>query len=83
MEVIFDDLYFCEDCFLTIEQGQYPDDIDEKREKEISAGLNAWAKEGYLVHPGKEPIEFSWVPCDCCGSTLGGHREEYAVLGEK
>lgn len=26
--------------------------------------------------------EFSWKECDCCGSTLGGERHRYAVLGE-
>ena len=25
--------------------------------------------------------EFSWFECDCCGSTLGGSRTRFALLG--
>lgn len=25
---------------------------------------------------------FSWQPCECCGSTLGGNREDYSFACE-
>lgn len=26
--------------------------------------------------------EFTYYPCECCGSKLGGERHEFAVLGD-
>lgn len=33
--------------------------------------------------PTADTDEFSWRPCDCCGSKLGGSRHRCAILGDE
>lgn len=56
----------------------------KERAAEIDAGL---ARLGPNLVPhfdsetGEGIDEFSWRPCGCCGSNLGGSRHRFAVLG--
>jgi len=58
------------------EYAEYEQDVSDffKREgiTNLSGTYDEETGEGYM-----EPW-FSWSPCDCCGSTLGGDREECA-----
>lgn len=57
----------------------------QARRTEIDAGLD---KLGLHLVPdfdseyGRGHDEFSWRPCQCCGTSLGGARWQFAVLGE-
>ena len=82
--LIADDLLVCTDCTMAIANDDYTG-LDyhygpaesERREAEIRAGIASMG--GYPVI-GDE-YGFSWRPCDCCGTELGGDRHECAVLG--
>jgi len=58
------------------EYTEYEKDVADffKREgiTNLSSTYDEETGEGYM-----EPF-FSWSPCECCGSTLGGDREECA-----
>lgn len=45
------------------------------RQNDLRPGLSGPASDR------QEPF-FSWRPCDCCGSKLGGNRETYLFSGE-
>jgi hypothetical protein len=63
----------CTDCIMYLANGELPEE-----------DVNGWSPEaverkwkGYqVVVAGDENSEenFSWQPCDVCGSTLGGNR---------
>jgi hypothetical protein len=54
---------------------------DLAREKEVRAAVYGRDDGGYWV-AGDEELGFSWEPCDCCRSPLGGDRHSAAVLGD-
>ena len=65
------DLFVCVDCGFYIAYGE-TDGADERwSEKDAGAG---W--DGYHVVNGDsgKDHDFSWSPCDYCGSHLGGAR---------
>jgi len=78
-----DDLWVCVDCMIVAVNGDYSGLTDERCE-EVDAGLEGTG--GYVVpnFDGSETDdgirEFSWSPCHCCGSELGGSRHRMAVL---
>lgn len=51
------------------------EEVGTKRYEEISHSLESL---GESVHAGDPENDetFSWSPCECCGSTLGGSRHE-------
>ncbi len=68
----------CEDCAMVLINGDYsgieyaftnPSE-SEKRIKEVQVGVTNMPP---VVYNGDHD-EFSWSPCECCGSTLGGKR---------
>ena len=92
MRVIQDDLWLCGDCLQAAVNDDYTG-LDyyynpaesELKEKAIRDGLAALG--GNLVidsdgETGDGCDEFSRKACDCCGTTLAGHRERFAILGE-
>lgn len=79
MAVVTHELSVCVDCLFFIANGDLPD--DEKDAARVVAGVESFAP-GYVV-AGDETDEFSWRPCECCGSKLGGSRHGAAVLDGK
>jgi hypothetical protein len=86
MKVIVDDLWLCGDCTQAAVNDDYtgldyylqPEDAAH-RQAQIEAGL---AKLGPHLISANGCEEFSTRRCDCCGTNLHGHRDEFAVLGE-
>lgn len=74
----------CPSCMSEHDSDHGPHSMADLRLREIDAGL---AKLGPNLVPdfdsetGDGINEFSWRGCDCCGSTLGGGRHRFAVLG--
>jgi hypothetical protein len=89
--VIDDNLMVCVDCLMVIANGDYtgldyhttPNSPDHgtMRAREIDDGLDSI--KGYVCAGDSEnDNEFSWYPCHCCGSKLGGSRHHCVVLGD-
>jgi len=69
----FAELSACLDCLLVIANG-YTDDMDDDRIAAVERGIGA---RGYLMAGDSEQDdEFSWLPCEVCGSRLGGSRHQ-------
>lgn len=76
-----DPTYECKDCGHVCERGDLQSSCSEYDDDVIYCcpvckSDNVWERD-----PGRN--EFSWSSCDCCGSTLGGARTRFAVLGEE
>ncbi len=85
MEIIQDDLWLCQDCTIYAVNGDTSGIESEKREKRVVEGVDELGP--HLVpdfdsESGDGIEEFSWRQCDACGTTLGGDRHRFAVLGE-
>jgi hypothetical protein len=65
------DLFVCVDCGFYIAYGEVENPDPRWNEKDAGA---RW--DGYVVVNGDsdKDHEFSWSPCEYCGSTLGGTR---------
>jgi hypothetical protein len=72
----------CADCIAWIANGDVPEDRPA-----LAADIKrVWGDAArHLVYSGGEDAEpsFSWSPCECCGSRLGGNHEPFAVLAEE
>jgi len=77
------EIWLCVDCMFAEVNGEFPE--DEERAKEIEEGFKRLEAQG-IFYPdfsndeGDGYDEFSWAPCDCCGSDLGGSRYRYALF---
>ncbi len=85
MRVTHDDLWFCTDCHFAA-SGVDDTIVDQGQAKAVEDGQTRLAKLGHLVPDHNSETsdgiyEFSRRKCDCCGSTLGGERHRYAILG--
>lgn len=73
------DLDICVDCLVWLANGDLPEDRPElPQDIEIRwPARERW----HLVPAGGEDDEphFSWSPCECCGSQLGGDRHKAAA----
>lgn len=82
MEIEIDGLMFCDDCMIAACNDDYSG-MNDERAREVSASLSEM---GHHLVPsfdsdsGDGVEEFSWSPCDCCGSKLGGGRHSFAIL---
>ena len=67
----------CEDCWAVYNDwhGLEPEEL-EPIERAL---LDLTPVNGLLV-PGEGDPEFSWCPCECCGSHLGGDRHELIAV---
>lgn len=74
--IVLEEGVVCCDCALMIANGETSPDVSVEREK-----LIAEATAGWVLSEGRS--EFSWSPCDCCGTHLGGSRHNAAKLGEE
>lgn len=92
MEIIHDDLWFCQDCLVIAVNGDYTglDDYDNAGERmaEINAGFERLTEEwGPHLAPNFDSEtedgirDFSSRSCDCCGDWHAGSRHRFAVLG--
>jgi hypothetical protein len=92
MKVIRDDLWLCDDCLFYAVNGDTSGIDDPQRERDVIEGVNALGP--HLVPDFDSEVpedadedngieEFSWKPCDACGTRLGGGRHRFAVLGEE
>lgn len=71
-------LMVCVDCIVMIANGN-DDGMDEDRSEEVCAAIEALG--GDVVCCGDDSNDaFSWAPCDCCGSYLGGSRHAAVIL---
>lgn len=75
MRILYDNQWACEDCTMYLANG----DIPEERPDLASDIATQWPNDSDLVI-SNEIEEFSWRPCDCCGSRLGGPRTSFVVL---
>ncbi len=82
---IIRDQWVCVDCLFALANGEYPDDAT--RAAEIEAGETRelpyrWALDGPHEGESEEADQdpFSWRPCACCGSRLGGSRHRAALI---
>ena len=75
MKVKYHNLWACEDCTLYLATGDIPEERPDLAD-DIAA---QWPSDGDLAI-GTDTDEFSWWPCDCCGSRLGGSRTSFVVL---
>jgi len=76
--VACDEISACRDCLLFVANGDLPEDGDwspDHIEK-------IWPCAEYVLVCGdtEQDDEFSWQPCECCGSRLGGSRHMLAAL---
>lgn len=78
-QVIQNGLLACIDCTIAIANADYSG-MDDETKARVKAGLDGWAKVGYLV-VGDE-YGFTWRGCDICRNGLGGDKHEVTVLGE-
>lgn len=83
-------IWVCIDCMLTEEQGEKPADFEGDREPWELWDNPEGAK--FTLTPNWDSnaendeesgmIDFSWSPCEGCGSWLGGSRYRYMVWGD-
>lgn len=79
MATVTHELKVCTDCLFFIANGDLPE--NEHDATRVVAGVESFAP-GYVTPSGEGEGEFSWRPCDCCGSKLGGDRHDAVVLGD-
>jgi hypothetical protein len=79
--VIVDEQWVCVDCLMVIANDDATGIEDDDRAEAVRRAV--YGTEGYWVADSTEEtdLEFSWSPCDCCGSSLGGSRHRCAILG--
>ena len=69
-----DTLEVCADCLLFVANGDLPEN------EEHAAAVLTGAERHPHMHAGTKELGFSWRPCQCCGSKLGGDRFDAIVL---
>jgi hypothetical protein len=69
-------IMLCEECYFATEIGDMPEDAE--RAAEVEAGMVRTLPKGAWLSSGDSDNreDFSWAPCECCGSRLGGSRHE-------
>jgi hypothetical protein len=81
--LIDDDRWLCVDCTMFHANGDLPE--CGERAAEVVGAFEATAPNHWVLNDGPEDgggeIEFSWLPCDCCRSRLGGTRVRFALFG--
>ncbi|HEX4173969.1 MAG TPA: hypothetical protein VHY82_15985 [Acetobacteraceae bacterium] len=68
----------CVDCLAFIANGDVPEDRPDLPE-EIAEHMEA-EDLPHIVYAADGDDWFSWSPCECCGSRLGGNRNRLDVL---
>ncbi len=75
----------CTDCILLLANGECGDNAETEAVQACIAAFRPGVRSEYLVCTSTEEtdVEFSWSPCECCGSRLGGSRHSFARLAEE
>ena len=76
------DLYVCVDCYLQHEAGEVEDTDPSWSVEKYNDGLLSYAGLQIVSGDSDKELEFSVKPCDICGSTLGGTRNQLVALEE-
>jgi hypothetical protein len=79
---IIDGLSVCVDCAMLIANDD-TSGMDDATEAACRDGIQREAEAGghWCLSGGEEEeSSFSWAPCDCCRSSLGGDRVKSAVI---
>jgi hypothetical protein len=75
----------CTDCYATAALGAPSDDPDYTPAviplSSIDAGERVETGHRFPLDGDSDTREFSWTPCETCGSTLGGDRYAVSVWG--
>jgi hypothetical protein len=78
MVEVVSELMACQDCLLYVANGDVPED---GRDIEADIQAEIGAPSGRLAcGDSDKDDEFSWRPCECCGSPLGGSRHHLVLL---
>ena len=83
--VIDDRAMICTDCGMLVENGECSGDAETDARcrdalKAESAEGHMWCVNGSDDEGTSNNLEFSWLPCELCGSHLGGYRYAATVL---
>jgi len=73
-------LLSCVDCVIYAVYGEIPENRPGIKD-EIRAHLGGDTVRLYYGDDDQQD-PFSWEPCECCGSPLGGSRHELVILAE-
>jgi hypothetical protein len=76
-------LMACTDCLMFIANGDEPEDNGNQWSADNIA--RHWPPYQYNLCCGDSDNDddFSWQPCECCGSRLGGSRHEIVAIETK
>ena len=75
-----DNLHVCADCGAYIANGDFPDTVARAAEVITAVKKESVNNGKWVLGDDSGDREFSWSPCDCCGSKLGGYRFAAAIL---
>ena len=72
----------CTDCLMWVANGDEPEGDTEWNAYKIDA---IWPPKQFDLACGdtENDHDFSWSPCECCGSRLGGSRHELIALEKR
>lgn len=70
----------CVDCFHANANGFDGMDLTPEREEEIAAGLSEYEGQFILDNLYTPPHFVHFLPCEVCGSTLGGDRYQLCAV---
>jgi hypothetical protein len=79
---IITNLWVCVDCARVIANGDY-EGLDDETAETIHDAVARDDGRNWVLSSGGDGggvDAFSWSPCDCCGSTLGGARYRAAII---
>ena len=69
------ELTICVDCLMLVANGEGNHEWSEDDLRSHLAAMERnWPGDTWWIALGDESDEFSWAPCDSCGSKLGGSR---------
>ncbi len=82
---VVDGQWVCVDCLFFIANGDLPDDTEAAARVVTGVEQQApyvWVCDGPHENEeeGVDTKDFSWTPCYCCGSDLGGSRHRTALI---
>jgi len=83
MASIVRELSVCTDCIFFIANGDLPE--NEKDAERVTDAVSEWCRKHDSAHMvassnSDDEAEFSWRPCECCLSHLGGSRHSAILL---